>query len=126
MTEPAPAPSALLLCDDLMWISRVTGTGEALGFRVLAAPTTEKLEALARRQPPRCIIVDLGVTQAPPAEVIARFAAACGASPPRFVAFGSHVDVATLQAARDAGCDPVLPRSKMAEALPQLLQQWLS
>jgi hypothetical protein len=40
-------------------------------------------------------------------------------------AYGSHVDVATLHAARDAGCDPGLPRSAMAQELPNLLREWL-
>ena len=47
-------------------------------------------------------------------------------SPPRVVAYGSHVDTATLRAARAAGCDPVLPRSKFVEDLAQELPAWLS
>ena len=37
------------------------------------------------------------------------------------IAYGSHVDVAALQAARDAGCDVVLPRSAFVQRLTQLL-----
>jgi hypothetical protein len=120
--EPA---LGLLLCDDLMWISRITGTAHSLGLKIAAARTVEQLEVLARRQPPRCVILDLDAARIPPTEIVSRVTVASGTAP-RFTAFGSHVDVATLQAACDAGCDPVLPRSKMAEALPLLLQEWLT
>jgi uncharacterized protein len=41
------------------------------------------------------------------------------------VAFGSHVDTATLRAAREAGCDHAWARSYFVNALPQLLQETL-
>jgi hypothetical protein len=44
---------------------------------------------------------------------------------PRVVAYGPHVDAALLRAARDAGCDPVLPRSKFVEQLSQALTEWI-
>jgi hypothetical protein len=40
------------------------------------------------------------------------------------VAFGSHVQTERLQAARDAGCTNVLPRSRFSASLPELLQQY--
>ena len=116
---------AYLLCDDLMWTSRVTGTAQALGLQVKAVRTIEQLEHGCRQQPPCCVIIDLATANVVAAEVVARVKTVC-AEPPRFTAYGSHVDVATLKAARDAGCDPVLPRSKMAEELPALLQTWLT
>jgi len=36
---------------------------------------------------------------------------------PFVVGYGSHVDAATLKAARAAGCDVVLPRSQFVEQL---------
>jgi len=44
---------------------------------------------------------------------------------PRVVAYGSHVDAAGLKAARDAGCDVVLPRSAFVEQLPVKLREWM-
>ena len=49
----------------------------------------------------------------------------CSDPPPRVVAYGSHVDVETLRKAREAGCDPVLPRSKFVEELPKELPAWM-
>jgi len=39
------------------------------------------------------------------------------------VAFGSHVDVEALKAARAAGCDQVWARSRFVEQLPQLVAE---
>jgi len=46
--------------------------------------------------------------------------------PPRIIAYGSHVDVATLKRAREAGCDRVMPRSQFVEELPTALISWLA
>ena len=39
----------------------------------------------------------------------------------RIIAFGPHVDDAALEAARDAGIDEVIPRSKFFRQLNELL-----
>jgi len=45
---------------------------------------------------------------------------------PVVVGYGSHVDTATLQAARDAGCDVVWPRSKFVAELATAMRQWFT
>jgi ActR/RegA family two-component response regulator len=119
----APEQHGLLFTDDLMWASRVTGTAQALSFVVRSARTLERLEALARERAPHCVIIDLAAGADVARRIVERLRAVCPEA--RFTAFGSHVDTATLQAARAAGCDPVLPRSRFAEELPVLLQEWL-
>ena len=118
-------PVGLLLCDDLIFTSRIVGTARDLGLTVKLARTPESLVELARQEHPGCVIVDLGfpglvltdlLKQLPDKE----------SRLPRVVAYGSHVDTATLRAARAAGCDPVLPRSKFVEELPNVLRQWLT
>jgi hypothetical protein len=42
------------------------------------------------------------------------------------VAYGPHVHAAALRAAREADCDPVLPRSKFVEDLPRALPAWMT
>lgn len=39
----------------------------------------------------------------------------------RSIGFASHVDTALIEAAREAGCGLVLPRSKFFAGLPELL-----
>lgn len=117
-------PSALLLCDDLMFASRITGEARSLGLTVKPARSLEQLFDLARGEPPSCVLLDLAFPGLDLSELFRRLTEACP-SPPRVVAYGSHVDTERLQAARAAGCDPVLPRSKFVTELPQALPRWL-
>jgi CheY-like chemotaxis protein len=115
----------LLLCDDLMFTSRISGTAGDLGLTVKAARSVEALEALLQQEVPSCVIVDLALAGRPIADFIRRLRPARAAKT-YVVAYGSHVDAATLRAAREAGCDVVLPRSKFVESLAQALPQWLA
>jgi len=108
-----------------MWISKVTGTAQALGLRVWAVPSLAKLRELAEKQKPTCVILDLATAGVDWADAVAQLREVCPAEV-RLVGYGSHVDLTTLSAARRAGCDAVLPRSKMAESLPELLSKWLA
>jgi hypothetical protein len=44
---------------------------------------------------------------------------------PKVIAFGAHVQTGLLEAARAAGCDEVLPRSRFSAQLPELLKESL-
>jgi len=128
MTMPAPENSAgvcLLLSDDLIFTSRIAGTGSPLGLVVKSAKTADALIALARQEHPVCVIADLGNATLKVADFVKQLAA-LGTPAPRIVGYGSHVDAATLRAAREAGCDPVLPRSKFVEDLEKLLPEWMN
>jgi CheY-like chemotaxis protein len=118
-----PEPVGLLLSDDLIFTSRITGVARALGLTVNAARSVDALLNLARQQSPRCVIVDLANPGLVLADLFQRIGE-LGSTPPRVVAYGSHVDAEGLRAARLAGCDPVLPRSKFVEDLPDALPLW--
>ena len=118
-------PQGLLLCDDLIFASLVTGTARALGLEVRPARTPDALVELARREPPQGVLIDLGFPDLDLPELLRRLAEA-GPALPRVVAYGSHVDAAGLRAARAAGCDLVLPRSKFVEELPRALPEWFA
>lgn len=115
--------AGLLLCDDLIFTSRIAGTAKALGLAVGAAKDVAGLLRMARQAPPRCVLLDL---QHPGLDLVALLAELRAVGPMRVVGYGSHVDAATLHAARVAGCDPVLPRSKFVEELPTALAGWLA
>ena len=115
--------SAILLCDDLMFASRITGTARDLGLAVTPVRTTAAALDLARRNDPTCVIVDLAIPGLDLPNLVHDFAGL--PRRPRVVAYGSHVDTATLAAARAAGCDLVLPRSKFVADLPTALPDWL-
>jgi CheY-like chemotaxis protein len=118
------APVGLLLSDDMIFTSRITGTARALGITVKAARSSDVLLGMARQYPPTLILVDLSNPGLQLPELIQALRTVSPAMP-RMVAYGSHVDAAVLHAAREAGCDPVLPRSKFVEELPRALPEWM-
>jgi len=116
--------SGLILSDDLLFTSRITGTARDLGLTVTPARSADRLLEMARARPPACVIVDLSNPGLVLNDLMADLRTL---SPvPRVVAYGSHVDAETLKAARAAGCDPVLSRSKFVEELPTQLRIWLA
>lgn len=114
----------LLLCDDLMFQSRITGTARALGLKLQAVSSAPALLDLAEKERPAGVILDLANPTLDIDSLLARLSA--GATRPFVVAYGSHVDVETLRRARAAGCQEVLPRSKFVEELPAKLKEWLT
>ena len=117
-----PSACGLLLCDDLIFTSRITGTAKALGLLVRSARDVALLSSMAREKPPTCVLLDL---QHPQLDLVALLIELRAIGPMCVVGYGSHVDAATLHAARVAGCDPVLPRSRFVEELPTALSGWL-
>jgi len=126
MTAPTePAPPGLLLSDDLIFASRITGTARGLGLEVRQVRGAGPLAETAGKVGTRCVIVDLAYPGLDLPDLLRRLGEVCD-PPPRVVAYGSHVDAAALHAAREAGCRPTLPRSKFVEDLPRELPTWLA
>src|SRR5262249_44996784 len=115
----------LLLSDDLLFTSRVTGTAKNLGLTIKPARSAEALLGLAGQQTPVCVIVDLSNPGLKIGDLIQHLREICSPMP-RIVAYGSHVDTAPLRAAQEAGCEQVLPRSKFVQELPTALPSWLA
>ena len=98
------------IVSDLMLASRVSESLKAAGHEVAVAPMLpDPLEAEA-------IVCDLDT---------ADLEAVVGTGLPT-LGFYSHVDVETKQRAEAAGLQQVVPRSRMARELPQLLDRLLS
>jgi DNA-binding NarL/FixJ family response regulator len=117
--------SVLLLSDDLIDASRVGGAARDHGASVKSARDLAGLTTLARQESPRLVIVDLANGGLSIAALLEMLHAACPQMP-RVVAYGPHVNADLLRAARQAGCDLVLPRSAFAEQLPHQLPVWLA
>jgi CheY-like chemotaxis protein len=115
-------PPGLLLSRDLIFTSKVVGTAGALGHRVLAAGAVDLASTLIEREQPRVVFVDLSAGDLVSPAALAAYRRLAAPRTP-FVAFGSHVDVQALAAARAAGCDPVLPRSRFSAELPDLIRR---
>jgi DNA-binding NarL/FixJ family response regulator len=122
MTEEKPATPGLLLSDDMIFTSRIVGTARGLGLALSAARSTDALLKLAGQSTPPCVIVDL---DNPGLDLPVLMHALGEIAPrPRVVAYGPHVNAELLHAAREAGCDLVLPRSKFVEQLVEALPGW--
>ncbi|HJZ57207.1 MAG TPA: hypothetical protein VKE74_19715 [Gemmataceae bacterium] len=115
----------VMLCDDLIFFSRVAGTARAAGLSVRQARTPAAVLELARQQTPGGVIIDLHNAGLDLPALLAELKAACAVMP-RTIAFGSHVEAETLRAARKAGCDRVMPRSQFVEELEADLAGWLT
>jgi DNA-binding NarL/FixJ family response regulator len=118
-------PDGLVLCDDLIFFSRIAGAARAAGLTARQAKTPADLLALARSAAPRGVIVDLQNPGLDLPAMLAELRAACPDAVPRVIAYGSHVLADALRDARQAGCDRVLPRSRFVETLETEIADWL-
>ena len=110
----------IILCTDLLFSTKITGTAKALAQTYLVVRTLEKLEqALAQVPAEARLIVDLNTTSVDPVAAVAQARAQVPSL--RIVAFVSHVQAELAAAARAAGADRVLARSAFVNELPTLL-----
>jgi hypothetical protein len=124
-SSAAPGPTGLLLCRDLIFTTKVRGTAEALSYRILVASDASLVMSLIERWHPRVVFVDLtaGDLAAPGALIAYQKLAGPDTW---FVAFGPHVEADALDAARAAGCQVVIPRSKFSAELPALMRRYFN
>jgi ActR/RegA family two-component response regulator len=122
--KPHVNASGLMLSDDLIFFSRVAAVARSQGLTVRQVKSMADLLEAARKYPPGGVIVDL---QNPGLELrsLLEGLQSTSASMPFVAAYGSHVEAATLHAARAEGCDRVMPRSLFVELLEGSLASWL-
>ena len=116
-------PGGLLLSRDLIFTTKILSTARALGHLVMTAGNAALASAMIERWRPKVVFVDLSAGDLVRPEALLAYKRLAPETP--FVAFGSHVETAVLAAAADAGCDPVLPRSRFTAELPALLRRYL-
>jgi DNA-binding NarL/FixJ family response regulator len=112
-------PSIVFLTSDLMFSSRVAGAANTLGvsLQLVAQPANLPARLSADCQ---LVFVDLSLAGL---ELTAAIAAVRAAAPQaRILAFGAHVDEASLAAAQSAGCDAVLSRGQFHKQYIELLK----
>lgn len=116
-------PAGVLVSRDLIFTTKITGTARALGFRIAVAGNGALAVKTIAEAKPRVVFVDLAAGDLGKPEALLAYQAAAGPETP-IVAFGSHVDTESLDAARGAGCREVLPRSKFSAELPELIRKY--
>jgi hypothetical protein len=117
-----PEPTGIVVGRDLMFTAKVTGTAGDLGYRMRVAGDVATARTLIEQLRPRLILVDLTAGDPAAPEALGAYRSLAGPST-WLVGVGPHVDTERLAAARAAGCDLALPRSKFSADLPALLRR---
>ena len=113
-----------VLVSDLFFQTRIQEAARALGVSLETFSSGPALLERACAESPALLIVDLNATSAQPVETIAALKANASLHVIPVVAYLSHVQVELERAARQAGTDSVLPRSKFTRELPELLRRY--
>ena len=122
-TIPIPdGPAGLLLSRDMIFTSKITGTAQALGCRMVVAGNVVLTKAILASWAPVVVFVDLAAGDLVASTTLLQYREVAPPGTP-FVAFGSHVDTEALADAKAAGCDPVMPRSRFTVELPDLIRR---
>lgn len=117
-------PIGLHVSDDLLFTSKVTATARAHGLEMVTARSAALAVEAARRVVPAAVLVDLQNPGLDLPEFLAGLRAACPAMP-SVIGYGSHLARDVLDAARAAGLDRVMPRSKFVAGLEAELPGWI-
>jgi hypothetical protein len=104
------APTAVLLSRDLMLQAMLAGAAQPRGWQLVTRGTWHELSDLLSQQTVRLVLYDLSMAGELPEPHWWRDLHARGIAT---VAFGPHVHLQRLQAARQAGCQQVLSRGQL-------------
>lgn len=117
---PEDNKTVLVLCDDLIFSSRISGEARAIGLQIKVIKTVDKLIEIASKEKFAGALIDLGIASPKLEKLITELKASQN---PKFscLGYGSHVDVDLLKKSRSLGYDPVLPRSKFVVELGSIL-----
>ncbi|HEV2998283.1 MAG TPA: hypothetical protein VGX16_04190 [Solirubrobacteraceae bacterium] len=114
----------LALIPDLLFGSRVQGMLLGAGHEVELAGDCARVRALLRGgEGFEVLILDLTVTEPDGVGLLRELIAGGELGETRTLAFYAHVDPAARERALDAGCDLVVPRSRMAREGAALVER---
>jgi CheY-like chemotaxis protein len=113
----------LALVDDLMFRSKIKSTAAPLGVAVTFAGSSDAALTAMRAARPALVILDLNNPRTDPLGTISAMKKDPALTSIPTVGYVSHVDVATIDAARAAGVDDVLARSAFSMRLAELLSR---
>jgi PleD family two-component response regulator len=111
----------IIAVDDLMFSSRISTAAKAVGATIRFARSPDAVLGAARETAPSLVILDLNSSRVKPLEIVGALKQDPALAAIPTLGFVSHVDSATIEAARQAGVDRVLARSAFVQQLPDLL-----
>jgi len=113
----------MIICavDDLMFSIKIKTAAKSLGVDLYFERSLDGVLPAVREKRPSLVIFDLNSRRLQPLEAIAAMKADPELKDIRTLGYVSHVDAATIDAARAAGIDQVLARSAFTERLGEIL-----
>ena len=110
----------IAVVDDLFFASKVRGTGEQVGARVLFVKSVSDAVQKARDESPALVIADLNA-RCDASELARALKSDDSLSEIPLLGFFSHVQTELQHEAEEAGFDRVIPRSAFTKFLPEIL-----
>ncbi len=104
-----------------MFRSKIKSTAAAAGVEIAFAGSSGAALTAMRAQPPALVILDLNSTRADPLGTVAAMKREDALAGIPTVGYVSHVDTATIDAARAAGVSEVLARSAFVTKLAEII-----
>ncbi len=116
----------LFFTKDLFFVPVLQSAAKAHGADAVAVMSLDapKLSEISPAELTTCVIDLTAAAPAELAELVNRLRSMFPTA--RVAAFGPHVQEGRLQAAREAGCHPVLTRGQFNSRLASLMEEWVS
>ena len=111
----------IAVVDDLFFASKIRGTAEQVGARVVFVKSIPDAIEKNRDEASSLVIADLNARCCDPAELARTFKGDENLKAIPLLGFFSHVQTELQQAALAAGFDRVMPRSAFTSNLPNIL-----
>jgi PleD family two-component response regulator len=113
----------LAVLDDLMFSSKIKTTATQLGAAVTFARSADAALNEMRKSPPSLVILDLNNPRTSALAIVASMKADPALASVPTLGYVSHVDTATINAAREAGVGEILARSAFTMQLAEILRR---
>ena len=113
----------LAILDDLLFTSKIRSAASQLGVPVAFAKSSASALEQMRASAPSLVILDLNNARTDPMGTVVAMRADAALAPIPTIGFVSHVDTATIDAARQAGVGEVLARSAFVARLGEILSR---
>lgn len=114
----------LVVCSDLIFTSKVSGTAQMLGLNCETVMSGAKAESVLDENDDFVgMVLDLNTPALNLETLLGKISEELKA---KTVAFGPHVDVDKLKQAQELGCAGVFTRGQFTAELPAILQKYVS
>jgi CheY-like chemotaxis protein len=112
------------LVDDLFFAEKIRATAESCETPVMIMKSMDELTQKLRTEAPGLLIIDLNGSNTRPIDTLQSIRSDPELSGVPLLGFFSHVQADLKARALQAGCDKVLPRSRLSRNLAGILREY--